>query len=465
MKKLLLMVVMLLAVVTLTACRDNLDAFELLERSHETEAHISGTAHLDADITMSMEGMTFDMPMTMRMEVESEERMRIEVSMSIPMEGEMSEIVYLRDGYVYTDENGTRTRSEVDADAMDMADSFNTDLEALTEAMIEDSSAERTDDGYRLEFILNQEGVMFILDDLEMGEDMFDMSGIDEEDLEESNNVMVIYMDEDYRLISSETTLEIEFSMEEMGISMDMSMDMLITIEATDVTINFPDWLDEVGNELPGAPIAAADLIGVWEWEFGSHIFVFNADGTGIGGFIDLVESVNPDDLDDFTWEILNGNHIYIDYNDWWTERWAAVIEGNTLIITDLDFPDIVYTYYRTDDSIFGEKPETGGNSGNGDVTDASIEDLLTGGVWSWDGDSQVLYAFNPAGVGIRSGTGVPGGIEAFEWSIVDGNLHMEFQADAMFGVDYEMWEVTIENDVLTLESLQGGGTFVHTLQ
>ena len=461
MKKLLIMIVMLFAVVSLTACGENLDALELLERSHETEAHIAGIANLQADITMSMEGMTFDMPMTVRLEIESEERMRMDMTMTIPMEGEIIETIFVRDGYIYTDENGTLTRSEVvDADVMEMAEAFNSDLESLTADMIIDSSAERTDDGYRLEFTLNQEGLLLIFDDLDMGDDMFDISAMDEDEFEESNNLMIIYMDEDYRLISSETTLQLDMSVEEMGIAMDISMDMIITIEAADVTINFPDWLDEVGNVVP---MSEADLIGTWEWDLGDYIYVFNADGTGLVGF--------PESLEAFTWQILNGNHLYLDFDDWVRDRRVITLVDNVLTLTGLD-DSFEFSYIRTTDF---ELPSIADEDNNGDADNNGDEDQTSTAngviteedlahVWAWDGDAQILYAFNLLGVGMRSGTGV-GGFEIFDWQIVDGNLHLDFESVAMFGVDYEMWSMTIEGDVLTLESLQGGGTYRHIRQ
>jgi len=343
MKKLLLLVAMLFAVVSLTACGENLDALELLERSHETDPYTTGIANLDADITILAEGMTFDTPLTLRLEVESEERMKMDMSITIPMDGNTNETTFIRDGYIYTEEDGARrTRSEVNASEIaEIADSFSIDLELITESMIEDSSAERTDDGYRLEFTLNNEGLLLILNNVDMGDDeaggLFD--DVDINNLEDSTTVMIIYMDEDYRLTSSETMLELEMSMEEMGVQMDMTMEMTITIEATTVTIDFPDWLDEIESALP----ISEGLVGTWELfdanfmdfsdDLGLGFFmVFHADGTGrlVAWLLDEYEDEH------LTWEVVNDNHVHV-ITDGLLERFEAVIVDDILTFTDID--------------------------------------------------------------------------------------------------------------------------------
>jgi len=88
-----------------------------------------------------------------------------------------------------------------------------------------------------------------------------------------------------------------------------------------------------------------------------------------------------------------------------------------------------------------------GGGDGNG-----IADDLV--GTWEWDEERSFIYTFNADGTGLR---GMPAFdmAEDFEWSIVSGNLHIELDEEGLFGLDSERWDVTIENNVLTLHSRQ----------
>ena len=283
MKKLLIAAIMLFVIISLSACDERLDALEILEFSHETESYI---ADLQAEITMLIEGMTFDIPMLARLEVENEETMKMDLSLSIPMEDEVNETTFIRDGYIYIEESGVgRTRSEIDVnEAEEIAVSLHTDLESLTESMVEYSLAERVDDGYRLEIALNQEGLMLILNGIDFGHDVAnELFDINEEYLEESTTVLIIYMDENYRLTSSETTLELEMFIEEMGLEMDIAMEITISIRAEAITVDFPSWLDEYDGEV--IEVLEQGLVGVWQSDRNEDSFTtFLEDGTGYRG-------------------------------------------------------------------------------------------------------------------------------------------------------------------------------------
>lgn len=76
-------------------------------------------------------------------------------------------------------------------------------------------------------------------------------------------------------------------------------------------------------------------------------------------------------------------------------------------------------------------------------------------GTWAWEEDAAWTYTFNSNGTGIR-GNAVTHPTTEFEWSIEGYVLHIECFV-AMFGVYSERWSFTIEDDVLILDSLQGG--------
>ena len=249
MKKLIILTGMLFTVISLAACGgdENLEALELLERSHEAQAELgSMIMEMDAEINMIMIGMSIDMPMTMRMEMESAERTRMDMNMSV-MGMDMDMAMFLRDGYMYTETNlfgqVERERAAVGLgtnEAMEMAGLFDTTF--IVEAMVEYSSAEQTDNGYRLELLLNMDGVMSFLGNMELIDDLIE---IDEEEVDDWNVEMIMYIDEDYLPISTELTMEFDMTVEGMDSTMEMHM-MMRTLQLGNVTIDFPDWLDEL---------------------------------------------------------------------------------------------------------------------------------------------------------------------------------------------------------------------------
>ena len=268
---------MLFAVVLLAACGGNsLDAFELLELSQEAqaEADISGmTLELDALIEVDMTGMEMTLPFSILLEMESEERMHMDMNVTIPMAGEESMTMFIRDGYVYTDEDGRQTRTAMDtSDDVDMTefielfeDLFGDDFD--WEDFTASASAESTDDGYRLAFTYEIEDLIRLI-----AEVMSDMPGadidglIDEmtEDLGEGewDIAMVMYLDEDYMLVSVEYTIVAEVSIEEMGETMEMTMDLTLSLTIGDVTIDFPAWLDEAQFDVAEISFCTVDLFG-----------------------------------------------------------------------------------------------------------------------------------------------------------------------------------------------------------
>ncbi|MCL1991168.1 MAG: hypothetical protein FWG67_09805 [Defluviitaleaceae bacterium] len=77
-------------------------------------------------------------------------------------------------------------------------------------------------------------------------------------------------------------------------------------------------------------------------------------------------------------------------------------------------------------------------------------DDLV--GTWAWEEFTEWTYIFNADGTGSRGG----GFEDVFdiEWRIVGDELHIECSV-ARFGVYSERWEMSIDQDALTLISLQ----------
>jgi len=84
------------------------------------------------------------------------------------------------------------------------------------------------------------------------------------------------------------------------------------------------------------------------------------------------------------------------------------------------------------------------------------ISDIV--GMWEWEGSNQYYYRFHADGTGYRDFQG----FEAFEWFLIGDELHLEFDDIAAFGVDFEMWHVTLNGDVITLDSLQAAQLIYH---
>lgn len=275
MKKLWVMLVILLTTVSLTACRENLDAVELLARSHEAQEQAdihSMTLEMELQIDASMADITMEMPVMIRMEIESEERMRTDMNLSV-IGNEIHTTTFLRDGYVYTETNEfghvQQTRLAADTtEETEVANMFN--FSALTENAIESSSASATDDGYRLELTLNMAGLVILSEELDieipvmggsgyLGDFLMWESLLNEEGAEPSITLMM-YLDETYLPISVVMTLEAGISPEEIGQATNATLNMRISSTVEEVTIDFPDWLDEAN-----VSIDESELLGLWE--------------------------------------------------------------------------------------------------------------------------------------------------------------------------------------------------------
>jgi len=380
MKKLLFGLVMMVTVILLTACGGNLDAFELLDLSREAEADIESlVVEIDADFEMSVEEDSVAMTMAIRLEVESEDQRRFDTSMEFLGQREET-TTYARDGYMYVEERidgdvVDRSRSELtDTSAADAENVFFTDF--LSESTVEDSSASSIDDGYRLEFILNMDGVSLIFDEFDLGEVASDQSDSDEE---EFDNTMVVYLDEDYIPTSVEISMpgvDIIFEGEDATVVLGI---MVTTVQIGNVTIDFPDWLDV-------EEVVATDLVGVWTWEgagVGNEYFlIFDQDKTGLLFDNTLGNMI----IEEFTWDILNGNHLYTDFEanleaGYGSDRHEITMEGDVLTKVDLEsnIEATLYFVMTVDDfASFLEDLEEGSESSTAETPDDLSDDLYS---------------------------------------------------------------------------------------
>jgi len=318
----------------------NLDAFELLQRSHDVMSGFDSTIiDFSAEIEIAAAGFSLEMPMTGRIYTEmiSETDANIMMEMEISAFGtHTSTTIFYRDGYMYTDLSGERTREAMDLDFAlgQIADMTMFDID-ITENRIINSSVESRRDGYRLTFELNADAMLDA-----MGEYAEDLSVAD---IEGGAFIFTIYLDNNYQQVSSVFDVEVEFM--DMGMSADMSISMRTdVVQVGDVTIAFPSWLDSVAT-IEFIDTADAPFIGYWGNGSGSEwLFVFEEadsveflpNGTVIiyEGRMEFIESwsLGSDNIlrvagREFTWEI-SGEILTI--IDSWDDDRTFRREGST---------------------------------------------------------------------------------------------------------------------------------------
>jgi len=305
MKKFLVMLAMSCIVVLLVACSGSgLDAVELMHRSVEAQDSLdinSMRMEIEIDINILVDGTMIEMPMTMIVEMESPERLRMENITIMAPDTQLYEATFIRDGYAYHEGNENRTYWEADNSDFNLF-GFDENLIPIEEGWIEDSSAEELDIGYRLTFMLNSEGAVGFLGDMDVA-GLGELFGRDESAIGTSEMSMIVYLDEDYLPTSVAVELEIELSIEDAGMPREMDFSKVLTLSIEDVVIDFPDWLDEIGDES-----FADEMIGTWELATHDWIYTFNADGTAFAGILE-----NPTEHA-FYWEIRNGDQLYVDF-------------------------------------------------------------------------------------------------------------------------------------------------------
>lgn len=256
MKKILTNLVTLICATFLVACGHSLDqgsytnedlnVFDLLQSSHAAQENLTSmimSVYSENHITRTGE-QTETSSVSVRIEMENEVRLRFDYESSFSMD-----TIFLRDGYMYSEMNRRglydtplRFRDEVNNFLMmelnQMVSFFNTSF--LTEEMLINAEAMRIDEGYRLTFELDIDGVHALAFAHSLG-----MEGVVDELFDEAFEDFyfstVMYLDEDHLPISTQITGSISFEDELDEFVMSSTL-----IQVGDVTIDFPYWLDEL---------------------------------------------------------------------------------------------------------------------------------------------------------------------------------------------------------------------------
>jgi len=450
MKKIVLTLGVLMIAILLTACGENLDTFELLELAHEAEADVDSMIiemALDIEMFLAEQDRVIGMSTAMRVESESEHRWKSETS--IIMEGQHHETTrFVRDGNEYIEERidgdvTERIRSEFNDDDTS-EDIFFTNL--ITEDMVLDSSAASTDDGYRLEFDLNSDGIALIFEELE-----FEGASVQPDlDEEEAHHTMVIYLDDDHRPTYVEIDFEgidILFDGEEMILTLNLVIE---TVQFGNVTVAFPDWLDD-------EPISVADLVGAWTWDpvgiESDHFLYFSTIHTGFlfykGGT--MFDGRLGDDhlvFVEFEWELLNHNNLYLHFDaSGETFRYEIFIEDDVLTRVNLDTGDEDILYFNMTLAEFSDFLDSLTSA-----VEVSEDDLV--GVWTWEIGSEFLLFFDYDQTGIlldnTAGNMI---IEPFTWELNGNVIYSHFEANE--GIVDRQEIISLDGDVLTLLDLE----------
>lgn len=341
----------LISTLVLFGCSNNPDAFEVLERSQQAhlEANVmSMTGGIEFEITRDMGFMTLSSPVTVEIQIENMSRFRMEMGTS-----EFTSVNFFRDGHQYIaeielDQIHQSRLVAPDSDVLANNELMQLlsveNLMAISRDRVESYSAESFETGgYRLEFIHTLDGMMTFIDGsifLPGVEGIAYLMNDEDVNVSEYSMVTIIYIGEDDLPVSVVSNLLLTVATEEDGIETEVTLDMTTTLTTAPVTIDFPDWLDELDPT-----VDPDELVGTWEWDIGGLVYIFNADGTGMRGFADI-------ELLDFEWKIVNDYHLYLDF-DSHTERWLVSLNDDIIMITDLDDASSVsFNYHRVADFV-----------------------------------------------------------------------------------------------------------------
>jgi len=179
-----------------------------------------------------------------------------------------------------------------------------------------------------LELVLNIDGVMALLDNLELVNNFLDFNI---EETSEWNVMMIMYINEDYLPISSELTVELD------AVSMNMT---ITTVQFGNVTINFPYWVDEISAS---AYLNNSSLLGNWENGSGRfHLWVFG-EADSIEFLLDGTLIINENEQrSTVDWSLSEPGTFIAD-----GDSFTYSIVGDILTITDRSNDS--WSFYRVD--------------------------------------------------------------------------------------------------------------------
>lgn len=244
-KKILIIVGVSVSLLSLTACNSgggSYTAFELYERSLEQMEDIDSLIiefDMKAEYSVAGTSEQTDMSLLMSLEMLGEDNANLAASgsaMGIEID------LYFRDGYMYTEAMGERSREAMDFDEAFEMTGGNLIGSTIEEDSIESSSVESiAGGGYRLNFALDPVSMIAeafgdSIAGIPFSEDMIDGGTID----------MTFYIDADYYM--TRAIIEMDFSFTMLGETMLIYMEMDATyVQLGNVTVAFPDWLDGFG--------------------------------------------------------------------------------------------------------------------------------------------------------------------------------------------------------------------------
>ncbi|MCL2220862.1 MAG: hypothetical protein FWC20_01115 [Oscillospiraceae bacterium] len=201
--------------------------------------------------------------------------------------------------------------------------------------------------------------------------------------------------------------------------------------ELSDILHLFSDIDDPVPVAVPAEH--ADVLLGTWFWLLDlSYTYEFQADGTGVRGFVGERES--------FQWRTYEDTLLI--ETALGTEGWTFSVVGDIFSIESLLVQGMSFSYIREEATMHVD-PELDAE----EFMDIVINpDLI--GTWAWDEDESYVYLFYDDGFGER---GFSGAMDIFEWG-TEGDDHLLMY---LWGVGLESWTFTIDDDVLTLANRQ----------
>ena len=289
-KKILTLMGVGVLLLSLTACT-SADPFELLENSQNVMDEVdSMVMDISIDVDVDTGLMSVTVPMTGRMAVDgSSNEMSMDLGASFDMMGqplEMSFGMHLRDGHLYTDEDGRRDRMPLPFGTSqdEIINSMAIGLD-IDEGLVEEVEVEETDSGYRLELTLDPnetDGILpefidgfidgFIEGFIEGFTGAFPGGGgpSDVERIE-----MILYMDEDHYQESIQVIIEMSMRLEgvDSTVTVDVTMDF---VQIGDVNVQFPAWIDQPIGATGGGNVDASGHALIGNWDNGSgRIFLF----------------------------------------------------------------------------------------------------------------------------------------------------------------------------------------------
>jgi hypothetical protein len=226
------------------ATADGLSAYELLDRASVALVE-AGSALIFSETAMEMviDGEALEMTMTSAMGqvIRSETDMDLRMESIMFMDGmEIASITYFRDGVYYMDVMGERFSMDLPLETILYQSGIG--VVGFPEDAIINQEVREVDEGIFLNFTISGDALSNFTN--AMMSDLLSSLGLDDIGMSISDVDFSALIDEEGNLHSMGMAMSYLMEVEGVEIYMNMDMIMLIT-QIGDVTIDFPDWLDE----------------------------------------------------------------------------------------------------------------------------------------------------------------------------------------------------------------------------